>query len=122
MFRQYVGQADCCEVAPDVQHTYLPVASIVAAEGSEDGLKRFLESLGRHDWGSLRAFNQWSNQSDNVVAHVVRCPTGRGMLVAVLAPFDSHSSAYLLAKSPLDENEVRHVIQLLDRAEWLPLS
>jgi hypothetical protein len=122
MLKAYVGQADCCKEPLKSGHTYSRVASVIASEGSEDRLKRFLESLGRHDWTILLTFNEWTSQKDNLVAHLIRCPSGRGMLTAVLDPVELYANPYLLAKSPLDEKEVHQIIDLLGDGEWRSLS
>jgi hypothetical protein len=122
MLKAYVGQADCCKEPLRTGHSYSRFASAIAGAESRDRLKRFLESLGRHDWATLRAFNEWSSQSDNLVAHVIKCPSGRGMMAAVIDPVDLYANPYLLAKSPLDEKEVQYFDDLLRDAEWLFLS
>jgi hypothetical protein len=120
--KSYVGQADCCKEPLRTGHTYSRVASLIVAKGSQDRVQRFLESLKNHDWGTLRAFNEWSAQSDDLVAHVIRCPNGRGVLVAVLDPAELYANPHILAKRALDEKEIQHLIDLLGDAEWLPLS
>jgi len=122
MLRAYVGQADCCKEPLRAGHIYLRVASVVASKGSEDRIKQFLESLRRNDWSSLQAFNEWNSQKDNLVAHLIRCPNGQGILVAVIDPVELCANPYLLAKSPLDDKEMQHGTDLFDNAEWLALS
>jgi len=122
LLKRYVGQADCCPQPLSIGHAYSQVASLIADKGSENRIRKFLECLKNLDWTSLRTFNEWSGQSDNLVAHVLRCPKGKGMCIAVIDPVELYANPYILAKIPLDEKEIQYLTEFLRDAQWLPLS
>lgn len=121
MLSRKVGKCDLCGQALPARHTYAKFASTIADKERIPQVEEFFLKLEKHDWKALHTYNEFDGSKNAVVAYVIACPQGGGMVVGIRSPAEFYESDEVHAQEMVPPAEITTISKLLSSGEWRPL-
>jgi hypothetical protein len=115
--KQLLPKCNACTVAMNL-HQFAIIGTTVVGEQDKPRVAQFFGRIKRHEWNDLIQFKDWQSDRDNLVAYLIACPGGGGMVVAVRSPFELYDRDEVLLLVTLTPEEQSVLSQLVPAEDW----
>lgn len=102
-------------------HSFGVIATTVIGDREKPRVTEFLGHVKRHEWNSLSRFKDWQSERDHLVAYVITCRKGGGVVFVVRNPFELYDADEALLEEALTPEDLAAVSGLVPEGEWQTL-
>ena len=102
-------------------HQFALIASIIDDQNHKFRLETFLNAIKNRSWDGVLSFHEWDGGSDVMQVYALLCPIGAVSLVLIRNPLEVLDSQKIVGIEPLDLNESRRILELINQVEWHPI-
>jgi hypothetical protein len=107
-----------CKQGMSSSHRFAKVASVIAGVSEQPNISQLTDAIVHKDWQLLTSFNEWNGDRDNLVAYVIACPAGGGILAQIYDPVELYESSHHYREQILTQEETRALSEFIPVARW----